>query len=147
MKSVEPALMTRPSVPASLRDMSLRLLPAIAAAFAFCLATPATAQLAPPEQTMIRTVDAEQQRTTAMLEKWVNQNSGTMNFAGVKAVGDMVRAELEPLGFKIEWIDLKAANRAGHLVARHKGPSTGSGARGKRLLLIGHLDTVFEKDS
>ncbi len=122
--------------------MSLRLLPALAAAFALAFATPAAAQLAPPEQAMIRTVDAEAERTVAMLEKWVNQNSGTMNFAGVRAVGDMVRAELEPLGFKVQWIDLKAANRSGHLVARHKG-----NGRGKRLLLIGHLDTVFEPDS
>jgi glutamate carboxypeptidase len=75
-----------------------------------------------------------------MLEKWVNQNSGTMNFAGVKAVGDMVRAELEPLGFRVQWVDMRAANRAGHLVARKPG-------RGKKLLLIGHLDTVFERDS
>ena len=138
-------LMTAAPAPASLRRMSLRLLPALAAA-AWCLAAPATAQLAPPEQAMIRTVDAEQQRTTAMLEKWVNQNSGTMNFAGVKAVGDMVRAELEPLGFKVEWIDMSAAKRAGHLVARHVPQSRGKG-RGKRLLLIGHLDTVFEQDS
>ena len=90
----------------------------------------------------MRTVDAERERTVAMLAKWVDQNSGTMNFAGVKAVGDMLRAELEPLGFKVEWVDLKAANRAGHLVARHKG-----NGRGKRMLLIGHLDTVFEQDS
>ncbi len=107
----------------------------------------ASAAITPAEQRMVSTVDAEQARTLAMLERWVNQNSGTMNFAGVKTVGDMVRAELEPLGFKVEWIDMKAAGRAGHIVARHKGPSTRSGARGKKLLLIGHLDTVFEPDS
>jgi len=37
---------------------------------------------------------------------------------------------------------LKAAGRAGHLVARHAGSRNG-----KRLLLIAHLDTVFELDS
>jgi glutamate carboxypeptidase len=37
---------------------------------------------------------------------------------------------------------MKAAGRAGHLVARHTGSR-----RGKRLLLIAHLDTVFEPDS
>jgi glutamate carboxypeptidase len=125
--------------------MSLRLFPGLAAALALILSAPAAAQLSPPEQAMIRTVDAEQERTVAMLEKWVNQNSGTMNRAGVKAVGDMVRAELEPLGFKVRWIDMAAANRAGHLVARHV-PRSRAG-RGKRLLLIGHLDTVFEADS
>lgn len=91
---------------------------------------------------MIRTVDAEQDRTVAMLTKWVEQNSGSLNSPGVTAVGKMVRAELEPLGFQIEWIDMSATHRAGHLVARHKG-----NGRGKRLLLIGHLDTVFEPDS
>ncbi|MBA3511079.1 M20/M25/M40 family metallo-hydrolase [Sphingomonas sp.] len=122
--------------------MKLGLLPALAAAFALSFAFPAAAELSRPELAMIQTVDAEQERTVAMLGRWVDQNSGTMNFAGVKAVGDMLRAELEPLGFKVEWIDLKAANRAGHLVARHKG-----NGRGKRMLLIGHLDTVFEPDS
>jgi glutamate carboxypeptidase len=87
-------------------------------------------------------VDAEQQRTTAMLQRWVDQNSGTMNFAGVEAVRRMVEPELQQLGFKTEWIDMKAAGRAGHLVARHAGSRTG-----KRLLLIAHLDTVFEPDS
>ena len=115
-----------------------RLAPALAAAF--LAATPAAAQLSRTEQTMIQSIDAEQDRTVAMLEKWVNQNSGTLNLPGVKAVGDMVRSELEPLGFKVEWIDMKAAGRSGHLVARHPG-------RGKKLLLIGHLDTVFEPDS
>ncbi|HVL29189.1 MAG TPA: M20/M25/M40 family metallo-hydrolase [Sphingomicrobium sp.] len=115
---------------------------ALCAAFALATATPAAAQLTKTEQAMVATIDAERDRTLAMLEQWVNQNSGTMNFAGVKVVGEMLRAELEPLGFKVEWIDISAANRAGHIVARHKG-----NGRGKRLLLIGHLDTVFELDS
>ncbi len=91
---------------------------------------------------MVQTVDAEQERTLAMLEKWVNQNSGSLNLEGVTKVGEMLRAELEPLGFKVEWIDMRATGRAGHIVATHKG-----NGRGKRLLLIGHLDTVFEPDS
>ncbi len=102
--------------------------------------TPAAAQLSPAEIRMVRTVDAEQERTLTMLERWVNQNSGTLNAEGVKKVGGMVRAELEPLGFRVEWIDMSAAGRSGHLVARHPG-------KGKKLLLIGHLDTVFEPDS
>lgn len=91
---------------------------------------------------MAATVDAEYERSVALLEKMVNQNSGTMNFAGVKAVSEMMRAELEPLGFKVEWQDMAKAGRAGHLVA------TKTGKKGtKRLLLIAHLDTVFEPDS
>jgi glutamate carboxypeptidase len=111
-------------------------------AFAFLSTSPATAALRPAEQIMLRAVDAEQPRTLSMLETWVNQNSGSMNIPGVTAVGRMLRAELEPLGFKVEWIDMKAAGRAGHIIARHAG-----NRRTKRLLLIGHLDTVFEPDS
>jgi glutamate carboxypeptidase len=128
------------------RLVRLSLLPLFAA---LCLlAAPAEAVLSRPEQAMIARVDAEQARTLAMLETWVNQNSGSLNIPGVTKVGEMVRAELEPLGFAVEWIDMRATGRAGHLIARHpgKGPSTGSG-RGKKLLLIGHLDTVFEPDS
>ena len=113
-------------------------------AFAAFLFAPVAAQaaLSPAEQRMIATVDAEQARTIAMLEKWVNQNSGSHNLPGVEAVGRMVRAELEPLGFQVRWIPLPQTGRAGHLVATHKGKPGR-----KRLLLIGHLDTVFETDS
>lgn len=102
----------------------------------------ASAALNPAEQRMIAAVDAEQQRTLDMLERWVNQNSGSHNVAGVEAVGRMVRAELEPLGFDVRWIPLPETGRAGHLVAVHKGKPGR-----KHLLLIGHLDTVFERDS
>lgn len=112
------------------------------AATAVFLASPAAAALSPAERAMIRTVDTEQARTTAMLQRWVDQNSGTMNLAGVEAVRRMVEPEFTALGFKTQWIDMKAAGRAGHLVARHVGSR-----RGKRLLLIAHLDTVFEPDS
>jgi glutamate carboxypeptidase len=116
------------------------LLPLLVAALA---ATPAAAAgLSPAERRMAATVDAEQARTIALLERMVNQNSGSMNLAGVEAVGRMVRAELEPLGFEVRWIPMAEVGRAGHLVATHKG-----NGRGKRMLLIGHLDTVFEPDS
>jgi glutamate carboxypeptidase len=111
-------------------------------ACALVAAAPAPAALTRPEQVIIQTVDAEQQRTVAMLERWVDQNSGTMNKAGVEAVRDMVAPELEQLGFTTQWIDMSAVGRAGHLIARHAGSK-----RGKRLLLIGHLDTVFEPDA
>jgi len=105
-------------------------------------AAPAAAQLAAPEKRMAATVDAELARDDALLEKLVNQNSGSRNLAGVEAVGRMMRAELEPLGFEVRWIPMAEVARAGHLVAVHKG-----NGRGKRMLLIGHLDTVFEPDS
>jgi glutamate carboxypeptidase len=106
------------------------------------LATPAYAKLSPAEQRIVKTVDAEQPRTIALLERLVNQNSGSLNLPGVEAVGRMMRAELEPLGFEVRWVPMAEAGRAGHIVATHKGSG-----RGKRMLLIGHLDTVFEPDS
>jgi glutamate carboxypeptidase len=107
-----------------------------------CLALPgaAMAQATPAERTMMRTIEQEHDRHVALLERLVNQNSGTLNLPGVRAVGEMVRAELEPLGFAVRWVDMSETGRAGHLVATHPG-------RGRNVLLIGHLDTVFEVDS
>lgn len=79
---------------------------------------------------------------TALMERLVNINSGTLNHAGVRDVGQILRDEFDQIGFKTQWIDMpKEMNRAGHLQASHHGSS------GKKILLLGHLDTVFEKDS
>jgi glutamate carboxypeptidase len=121
---------------------SVNRLTPLAALAVLALPAPASAQLSAPERRMAATVDAEYERHVALLEKLVNQNSGTMNFAGVKAVADMMRAELEPLGFAVEWKPMPHAKRAGHLIATKTGK-----AGTKRLLLIAHLDTVFEPDS
>ena len=76
----------------------------------------------------------------ALLERLVNINSGTMNFAGVKSVGDILRRELDALGFETRWVEGAQFGRSGHLVAERTGT-------GPRILLIGHLDTVFEPSS
>lgn len=112
------------------------------ALIALAISTPAAAQLSPAEQVMVETVEAGYEQDIALLERLVNQNSGTFNHAGVRAVADMFAPEFEKLGFEVEWIDQSAAGRAGHLFARHEGkPGT------TRMLLIGHLDTVFEPSS
>lgn len=112
----------------------------------FCLASlacwPAYAALSRAEAKMVATVDAEYERSVALLEKLVNQNSGTLNLAGVTEVGKMMRSEFEALGFNVAWKPMHEVQRAGHLIATRSGK-----AGSKRLLLIGHLDTVFEKDS
>ncbi len=106
-------------------------------------AMPAAAQgLSRAEKTIDRTVDAEYERSVALLARLVDQNSGTLNLPGVTRVGEMMRAELEPLGFSVTWKPMDAVQRAGHLIAVHRGRP---GA--KRILLIGHLDTVFEPSS
>ncbi|MEA3008809.1 MAG: glutamate carboxypeptidase [Sphingomonadales bacterium] len=106
------------------------------------IASPAAASLAPAEHKIVRTVDSEQPRTLALLERLVNVNSGSLNLPGVTAVGEMMRSELEPLGFAVRWVPMAEVGRAGHFIAVHKGSG-----RGRRILLIGHLDTVFEPDS
>ena len=97
-------------------------------------------QLSENEKAMVAWVDAHQDEAIALLEKTVNIGSGTMNHAGVRAVGDVMAGELDALGLETRWIDMpEEMNRAGHLFATKKG-------QGKRFLLIGHLDTVFEAD-
>lgn len=80
---------------------------------------------------------------TRFLEKVVNINSGTMNLPGVREVGEVYKKAFAKIGMDTRWVELPSEmGRAGHLVASHRGK-----AGGKRLLLIGHLDTVFAKDS
>ncbi|QJU56481.1 M20/M25/M40 family metallo-hydrolase [Sphingomonas sp. AP4-R1] len=105
--------------------------------------TPALAALSPPERKMVASVDAHTEGDIALLGRMVDLNSGSRNFAGVKAMADLMRAELEPLGFTVSWTPMEqVTGRAGHLIAEHKGSG-----RGSHMLLIGHMDTVFEKDS
>ena len=92
------------------------------------------------ERAIVSYIDAHNAEALALLERVVNINSGTHNVAGVKAVGAIFTQEFDRLGFKTTWVDGAAWGRAGHLVAEHPG-------RGPKMLLIGHLDTVFEPDS
>jgi glutamate carboxypeptidase len=85
-------------------------------------------------------VDRHASQALTLLEEAVNINSGTMNLAGVRKVGDVFARELASLRFRTTWVDGAAFRRAGHLVAERDGA-------GPRVLLIGHLDTVFEADS
>ena len=92
------------------------------------------------EAAIAAAVDANNAGALELLTRVVNINSGTQNFEGVRHVGAIFRSEFDALGFKTEWVDGSAWQRAGHLVATHPGTSP-------KILLIGHLDTVFEKDS
>ncbi|HTY83466.1 MAG TPA: M20/M25/M40 family metallo-hydrolase [Silvibacterium sp.] len=115
----------------------------IAAGF---LAAAAAAQSVSPEQkAIVAYIDANEQASNALLEKLVNINSGTHNLEGVRAVGKVMMAQLDQLGFKVRWVSMDEVHRAGTLVAEHPCPEAGK--CGKRMLLIGHMDTVFEKSS
>ncbi|MHB0948273.1 MAG: M20/M25/M40 family metallo-hydrolase [Gemmatimonadaceae bacterium] len=100
------------------------------------------ASLTPAEVAVRDAVATQLERHIILLEQAVNIASGTTNHAGVRAVGALFARELEALGFTTRWVSVPdSLHRAGHLVAEHPG------TRGLRLLLIGHLDTVFEGEN
>lgn len=104
------------------------------------LKSPAQDTLSPKEKSIATFVDDRQEDAIAYLERVVNINSGTMNFDGVRAVGQVFDATFTELGFNTWWVDGEAFERAGHLYARR-------GTQGPHILMVGHLDTVFEDDS
>jgi glutamate carboxypeptidase len=109
--------------------------------FLFCFQVSAQ-RLSRTERKLVKIVEANNDKAIAFLERTVNINSGTLNAKGVKQLGEVFGSAFKTIGFETSWIDMPLEmNRAGHLFAETKG------TKGKRLLLIGHLDTVFEEDS
>ncbi len=107
-----------------------------------CFASIANAQkLSPEEQRIVNYVDAHAAEAVALLERVVNIESATQNPAGVKQVGQVFKSEFESIGLTARWIDMPAPmNRGGHLVAENPNAN----GRGKRILLLGHIDTVLQ---
>ncbi len=104
--------------------------------------TLAAQQLSKTEEKLIKTVAKNNTEALQFLEQVVNINSGTLNLEGVQKVGSVFKDAFSAIDFETSWIEMPAEmNRAGHLFAETKGK------KGKKLLLIGHLDTVFEEDS
>lgn len=97
--------------------------------------------LSEKEHEILERIDANHEEAVQFLETNVNINSGTLNFEGVQKVGKNYIEAFDELGFETRWIPQDEVNRAGHFFAEQNGES------GKKLLLIGHLDTVFEPDS
>ncbi|MCK4562334.1 MAG: M20/M25/M40 family metallo-hydrolase [Flavobacteriaceae bacterium] len=96
------------------------------------------------ENKIVKQVELNNDEAILLLKKVVNINSGTLNLEGVKEVGAIFSEEFKEIGFTPTWKTMPdEMGRAGHLFCEL---STGK-AKGKKLLLIGHLDTVFEKDS
>ena len=99
-------------------------------------------KLSRTERKIVEKVKSLDQESISFLEKVVNINSGTLNQKGVKEVGEVFSTAFNEIGFETKWIDMpEEMNRAGHLFA------SVDGDKGKKLLLIGHLDTVFEENS
>ena len=110
--------------------------------FIFCLIPFfSAAQMSTIENKVAAYIDEHLPAAIALLKETTNINSGTLHVEGVKKVGAIFGKELEKAGFKTSWITLPdSLKRAGHLVA------TRSGNKGKKIFIIGHLDTVFEPD-
>ena len=121
-----------------MKKLHIYLFLALVFAFKFAEAQ----RLSLTEKKIVNKVKAMDEAAIDFLEKVVNINSGTMNLDGVRKVGAEFDTAFQAIGFNTEWIEMpEEMNRAGHLFARIQGD------KGKKLLLIGHLDTVFEADS
>lgn len=99
------------------------------------------AQTDQTEQKLVQWIDEYNSEGLALLKKLININSGTMNFEGVRQVGEVLMPQFEALGMEVKFTDGAAYNRAGHLIAKIEG------GKGPKIMMIGHLDTVFEPDS
>ena len=89
------------------------------------------------ENKILRHIDSQEAEAVMLLQKAVNINSGTMNFAGVKKVGGLFINELNSLGFETSWVDGGEFKRAGHLFGKR-------GDKGLKILLIGHLRLLIQ---
>ena len=112
-----------------------------------CCAAPALAKkpagpLSPREKKLLQRIDHRLSESLALLERAVDINSGTSNHDGVRAVSKLFAAELDAMEFATRWVDGTAFGSAGHLVAER-----GKKAGLPKVVLVGHLDTVFEPDS
>ncbi|MFT5223283.1 MAG: glutamate carboxypeptidase [Glaciecola sp.] len=79
----------------------------------------------------------------SLLETAVNIDSGSVDAAGVNAYGDFVEAQLDSRGWMVERLacpDRDGVEVGRMLVARR----AGTNPDGRRVLLLAHLDTVFE---
>src|SRR5262249_29625771 len=120
-----------------MRKLISQMMIALLFVVSFCTYSEAQ-QLSADEKKIISYVDAHKEDAIALLEKIVNIESPTENLAGVKQVGMVFKEELESIGMTAKWLEMPANMKsAGHLLAET------NGTKGKRLLMLGHIDTVL----
>lgn len=98
--------------------------------------------LTPQETSLLQSADKAAPEMIANLEHVVNINSGSFNTAGVRSVAAWIEPQLRALGFETRLLSMESLKRGSHLIAVRKGSRAG-----KPVLLIGHMDTVFEPSS
>ena len=107
-----------------------------------CLSTNGQ-KLSKAEKQILKQVEKNHPASVRFLEETVNINSGTYNPEGVRAAGTLYKKMLDEMGFTTRWVEMPdSLERGPHLIGEIKGNK-----KGKRVLLIGHIDTVFEPDS
>lgn len=104
------------------------------------------------EQALVQWLDTQEAAMLALLEQITNINSGSLNKPGIAAIASVLSAELRQLGFSVSALpggivsmpscpgNEYVVDLADHLLASRSGSGT-------RLLLMGHLDTVFPLES
>tara|TARA_B100000902_G_scaffold104871_1_gene107044 strand:- start:320 stop:1609 length:1290 start_codon:yes stop_codon:yes gene_type:complete len=108
---------------------------------AFFISIASSQKLSQDEKRIKDYIESHSEEAISLLKKVVNINSGTLNIKGNKKVGTIFQKELDKLGFKTYWVTYpKDVQRSGHLFAEMRG------GKGKKIVMVGHLDTVFEKD-
>jgi glutamate carboxypeptidase len=94
--------------------------------------------ISPQEQKIVDFVDKSSPDAIRLIEKLVNIESPSEDLVGVKNTGTLLMPEFRSIGMSVRWIDMPAEmKRGGHLLAET------SGSQGKRVLMLGHLDTVL----
>jgi len=114
-----------------MRALVLRWVPAILAVFCAALAHAA------PDAALLKAAQAAQPAVIESLRDMVAIESGSADLAGLGRMADFVERRLKALGMQTERI--KVSSGPGAVMV--KGTLTGSGR--KRLMLIGHMDTVY----
>lgn len=112
--------------------------------------TPLDTTLSESEQKLIDWVDARHSDILAELKTHVDINTGTANIAGLNDYRELLAKDLSALGFDTKTVSsdpipvlgcqIEDVQIADHLVASRQGTSS------KRLLVNGHMDTVFSKN-
>lgn len=107
-------------------------------------------RLSEHEKQIVKWIGSKQGSMLEDLETYVNMNTGTFNHGGLNQFRDLLNEEFKILGFEtavqpggeMELLSCKKSKMvfAEHLLARRIGRSS------TRVLLNGHLDTVFPKD-
>lgn len=95
----------------------------------------------------------QQQSMVSLLQKWSAINSGSYNIDGLSTMLEAIKQSFSFLGGEIETLDSKAESKvgdSGEMVTRPLGKVLRISKHqdvAKKILLTGHMDTVFPQDS